>query len=255
MVPAMSPIRGRITGRFHGRIRAVAPIVYAVVACTAVTSCSGGGSSGSLPDAGKLLEESAATMKDVNSAGFSLTTEGQPPIVLKSGEVKLLKSGDAQGTLQVSQLGQNIEMNFVLLGDTVYYKGVTGGYQQLSRSMITAFYDPSALLDPNRGIAKMLAEVRDAKTEKQEKADGKDTYRIKGELPKGVASTLVPGVTEDLSGQIWISTTDKRPVKLRVEVPAAKGGAGAGGATGSGGSVSVSFSEFNAAYKITKPAS
>lgn len=235
----MSPIRGRF--------RALASLVLTLAALTAATACSGGDSAGPLPDARKTLQEASTAMAGVTSVGFTLKTEGQPSVSVKSGDIELLKSGDAQGTLQVTQLGQAVEMNFVLLGETVYYKGVTGGYQRLPRSMVTALYDPSAVLDPNRGIAKLLATATEPKTEKREKVDGKDTYKIKAGLPRDVATALVPGVTEALPGHVWIGTADHRPVRVRLEIP------GAAGAGGSGGAMIVSFTEFNAAYKIVKP--
>lgn len=193
-------------------------------------------------------------MADVRSVGFTLKTDGQPSIAVKGGDIELTKNGDAQGTLQVAQLGQSVEMKFVLLGDTVYYKGVTGGYQKLPRSVVTAVYDPSAVLDQNRGIARLLATATDPKAEKREKIDGKDTYRIKAGLPRDVATTLVPGATEALPGQVWIGVTDHRPVRVRLELPATgSGGTGAGGG-GSAGAMIVSFTEYNADYKIVKPA-
>jgi lipoprotein LprG len=185
-------------------------------------------------------------MRDVKSVGFTLATEGKPAVPFKRGDVKLLKSGDAEGGIQIQQAGQAIEMNFVLVGPTVYYKGVTGGYQKLPRAMVTQLYDPSALLDPDRGVAKLLTSATGPTTEAREKVAGKDAYRVRATLPKDAAAALVPGIGQDLSGQVWVTTTDHRPVKLKMQVPPAAGG-------GDTGSVIVSLTEFNADYKITPP--
>jgi lipoprotein LprG len=228
---------------FRVRVTAALSLLPALVVATA---CSGGAdSTTSFPEGRKVLAQASAAMREVKSLGFTLDTEGSPPVSVKRGDIKLLKSGDAQGTLQITQAGQAVEITFVLVGQTVHYKGITGGYQKLPRAMVAQLYDPSALLDPERGVAKLLTTATGPKTEAREKADGKDAYRVRATLPKDVAAALVPGVTADLPGQVWVATGDHRPVKLRMEIPVA-GGAGKG-------SVIVSLKEFNADYKIVAP--
>src|SRR5262245_13397338 len=136
----MSLTWGRVTGQL-------------LLAAVAVTACSGGGS---LPDGRKVLKDASAAMRGVQSIGFAIRSEGNPPISIKSADGKLLRSGDAQGTLQLNQSGQSVEMAFTLVGDTVYFKGATGGYQKLPKATVLAVYDPSAILDPQRGIVKLL---------------------------------------------------------------------------------------------------
>jgi lipoprotein LprG len=183
-------------------------------------------------------------MREVKSIGFSIDTEGKPAVSFKSGDIKLLKRGDAEGTLQLEQAGQTVEMNFVLLADTVYYKGLTGGYQKLPRAMVAQLYDPTAVLDPERGIAKLLTSAAAPKTEAREKIGDRDTFRIKATLPRDTAAALVPGITQDLTGQVWVDTTDHRPRRVRMQVPATGGGTGA---------VIVSLTEFDSAYTIVAP--
>ncbi|GAA2099120.1 LppX_LprAFG lipoprotein [Actinomadura alba] len=228
---------------FRVRVIAALSLPPALVA----TGCTGGGtdSGTSLPEGRQVLTQASAAMRPVKSLGFTLDTEGDPPVAVKRGDIKLLKSGDAQGTLQITQGGQPIEISFVLVGQTVHYKGVTGGYQRLPRAMVAQLYDPSALLDPERGVARLLTAATGPKTEAREKVDGKDAYRVRATLPKDVAATLVPGVTADLPGQVWVAAADHRPVKLRMEM------AGTGGAGKS--HVTVSLNEFDANYKITPP--
>jgi lipoprotein LprG len=216
--------------------------VLALVA-VGLSACSD--DAGPLPDASKTLQESAAAMKDLTSIGFTLTTEGKPPIQISGGDVKLLRSGDAQGVLNLQQGGQSVETDFVLLGDVVYFKGPTGGYQKLPRAMVAAVYDPSAILDPQRGISKLLSSVKGGEAEATEKVGGKNAHRVKVTLPASSAATLVPGITKDLSGQVWIGEADKRLLKVRAAVPAEQGG--------EGGTVVVTFTEFGQAYKITAP--
>jgi lipoprotein LprG len=231
------------------RVRAATAFTLLLIPLSAA-GCKGGSESSqpteSLPKGSEVLSQASAAMRDVNSVGFTLGTEGKPAVPFKRGDIKLLKSGDAEGGIQIQQAGQAVEMNFVLVGPTVYLKGVTGGYQKLPRAMVAQIYDPSAVLDPDRGVAKLLTTATDPTTEAREKVGGKDTYRVKATLPKDTAAALVPGIGQDLTGQVWVATTDHRPVKLKMQVPPTAGG-------GDTGSVIVSLTEFNADYKITPP--
>src|ERR671914_2212978 len=111
--------------------------VHGLLVCALVlaTACSGGGS---LPDGQELLRQSAAAMRGVQSLGFAIRSAGNPPISVKSADGRLLRSGDAEGTIQLTQSGQPVEMAFTLVGDTVYFKGATGRYQKLPKAIVLA---------------------------------------------------------------------------------------------------------------------
>lgn len=229
----MSWIRGRI------------PTV--VLACAlALTGCSGGSggdSQGSLPQGPQTLQQASNSMRDLKSVAFTISTEGDPvSFPVKSGEVRLLRNGDAEGRLHV-QVGMSMETEFVLLGDVLYYKGLTGGYEKASKEQLRSLYDPSAVLDPERGIAKLLTAARGVQPEAREKVGGKDAYRVKVTLPKQEIEGLIPGVDEDLQGQVWISADDHRLLKVRGELPP----------SGGKGAVVITFTEFNADYRFKAP--
>jgi lipoprotein LprG len=213
--------------------RAIGQSMLAVVV---VTGCSGGES---LPDGKQVFQQAAAAMREVRSAGFAIRSEGNPPISVKSADGKLLRSGDAQGTLRLDQSGQSVEMAFTLVGNTVYFKGATGGYQKLPRATVLAVYDPSAILDPQRGVVKLLETATEPKTEKREKVAGQDAFRVKAKLSKSVVPTLVPGVATDVDGQVWVAAGDHKVLKVRLPVQK--------------GAVTVTFSDFNQNFVITAP--
>lgn len=225
--------------------------IIAVLAClVALTGCSGGSepkNGADLPSGEQTLQQSAAAMRDLKSVAFTITTEGQPDIAVRGGDVKLLKSGDAQGRLQIQQAGLTVETDFVLIGDTVYYKGLTGaGYQKAPRSQIVALYDPSAVLDPQRGLAKLLTAAQSPRTRARERVGGKDAYKVEVTVPKDTAASLVPGLNADLTGHVWVSAADHRLLKMRGTIPAASGDAD--------GAVVITFTEFDAAYAFKPPA-
>lgn len=228
----MSSLMGRIFAFFQ-----------VVLLLTVVGACSSDDSS--LPAGTEILQKSAAVTEQLTSLALAVTTEKEPSLTIQGGDVELLKSGDAKGTLKLMQSGQLVEVQFVLLGDTVHFKGVTGGYQKVPRGMVTAVYDPSAVLDGSRGLARLLTTAAEPETEDTEKVGGRNAYRVKTTLSKETAGTLLPGVTSDLPAKLWIAADDSRLLKLEAEVPASAGGGE--------GSVTVTFSDFNSAFKITAP--
>jgi lipoprotein LprG len=220
-------------------------VVAAALVLTTATACSGGGSGEKLPAGADLMKQSSTAMGEVKSVGFTIRTDGKPSIQVKSADGKLLKSGDATGSLQVVQSGATVEMSFTMLGDSLYLKGVTGGYKKYPKALAMAVYDPSAILDPQRGITPLLAKASGPKAEAKEKVGGQEAYRVKATLPKDSAAALVPGITQDLNGEVWLGVTDHRLLKVKADLPP--------GADGGKGSVTVTFTDFNGDFKITAP--
>ncbi|MFI6516469.1 LppX_LprAFG lipoprotein [Spirillospora sp. NPDC050679] len=219
-------------------------LVQALFALVVVTACQGGGGGEAEPpkfDPAQTLKQSAQAMAGLKSIAFTLATEGKPPVPVSGGDMKLLRSGDAEGALQLEQSGQKVEMKIVALGDSIYIKGVTGGWRKVSKMVAAALYDPSAVLDPNRGISRLLGAVQSPKAEATEKVGGKDAHRVAVKLPQAAIAGLVPGITSDLDGQVWVSTADHRLLKVR-------------GNMSGGGAVIINFTEFDAPYKISAPA-
>lgn len=232
----------------RARFARLVPLALALGATMAVSACGGGsgsGGGGNLPSGTDLLKQSATAMSSVTSMSFTIGTDGDPGIPIKNANGKLLKSGDAQGTLQLKQQGQLAALNFTLAGNSVYLKGPTGGYRKLPRAMVVAFYDPSAILDPQRGVPLLLTKATGPKTEAKDSIGGQDAYRVKATLPKDAAASLVPGLAKDVTGEVWISTTEHRLLKVRADVPAASGGGT--------GTVTATFADFNSPFKITAP--
>ena len=211
-------------------------LLAALLAVTLLSGCSGGEDSGApLPDGQALLRESAAAMKDVTSVGFALTTEGEPaglPVKAMSGQ--LLRSGDAQGDVTAVQLGMTIEAKFVLVGPDLYFN-LMGGYQKTDKSMITSILDPSALLDPERGIPLMLSQATGAKSEARE--DG--AVRISASLPGTAVAGLGIKTDQTLQGTVWVNEDDKRLTRVLMNLE--------------GGSANLALSEFNANPTIQAP--
>jgi lipoprotein LprG len=200
-----------------------------------------------LPAADGLLKAAAADMKQIKTVKFDIDAEGTVAgLALRGADGVLTREGDAQGRAQVEQFGTLVELQFIVKGDKMFIKGPTGGYQELPLALASNVYDPSAILDPDRGVAKLLETATNGKTEAREPVNGTDAYRVTAKLDPIVVGTIVPGVTGDVTGQLWIAAGQPRLLRTTFAVP------GQGGATPSG-KVTITLSDFDAPVTISAP--
>ncbi|MFC4532944.1 LppX_LprAFG lipoprotein [Sphaerisporangium dianthi] len=223
--------------------RASLLMVWLVLALGLAVACTSSPGGADLPAGRELLDKAAAAMRDVKSVAFAITSEGKPPVPVKNADGSLTREGDAKGTLQIDVLGNLQELNFVLTGDTVYFKGPTGGYQTMTRKELASIYDPSAILNPETGVARLLSTASDPKTEAAEKIDGVDAYRVAVTLSQQVIVTLVPAVNQGVNGKVWIAKDTGRLLKASLPI-----GTGA-----NSGTVLVTLDDYDAPVTIATP--
>jgi lipoprotein LprG len=228
-VPALSPVAAVLVG-----------------AALLVSGCSSGSSGSKSKPAGPIMTQAATAMRAVTSLSFAITTTGNP-IKVKSATGNLLKNGNATGNVQVSELGALLQLDLTIVGDTVYVKGLTGGYQKMSRASVTSIYDPTAVLDPNRGVVPLLSTATNATTDGTQSVDGHTCDHVHATLAGAIVKNLVPGVSQNLPAWLWIDHSSHRLIKTVVTVPA-KG-------SNKGGTVTITFSNFNTPFTITPPTS
>jgi lipoprotein LprG len=226
-----------------------AVLVGGVAACSSGKSGKGAGQGASattnLPAADELLRSSAETMRAVQTAHFDIQAEGTiGGVPLRRATGDITRAGDAQGTAQVDQAAL-AELSFVVKGQTLYIKGVTGGWQQLPLSLAASVYDPSKILDPDRGTANVVATATSAKTEAREAVGGADAYRVAATVKGTALGQLVPGIDSDIAGQLWIGADRKVLLKGKFVVPAKSGG--------QSGTVTITFSKFDAPVTVNVP--
>jgi lipoprotein LprG len=224
----------------------LARLLPIVLALALTAGCGGGGGSDENPPGGQVLQQAANVLRNTASLSFTLRTSGDPKVNVKSVDAKLLKNGNSQGSVQVTELGMPIQLDFVVLGKTVYFKGLTGGWQKEALSKVTGIYDPSAVLDPDRGLVQLLLTAKNPETRGKEKTSGQDCYRVHATLAQAALARLVPGMSSDAPADIWVSTADKRVLKAEVEVPAKSGG--------KPGKVTIAFADFGKPFPIVAPA-
>ncbi|GIH74029.1 LppX_LprAFG lipoprotein [Planobispora longispora] len=217
-------------------------IAAVISALSLLTACTGGGSDGTaaLPGGPDLVKKSAEAMRTVKSTAFTMETEGSPAVQVKKAAGRLSAGGDADGTIQVDMAGSLLEIEFFLVGDTVHFKGVTGGFQKMSRSQLSAIYDPSAILNPAKGVVQLLSNALDPKAQGEEKVGGADAYRVSATLSQQILATMVPGLTQSVNGTLWIDKATSR--LLKADLPL------------NGGKVIVTFTDYDVPVQVTPPA-
>ena len=212
--------------------------------------CTSGSSSttSNLPAASTLLANSGSSMRGVTSVHFTINVNGTlANVPIQNAEGDLNAQGQAKGNAKITELGELLQVDFVLVNSTFYIKGATGGYTKVPASLAGSLFDPTAILDPNRGIAKVLTSVQGASTQAKETVDGVDCYRIGGKVSKDVVAALVPGISSDVTATLWVATDSKNlPVKAEFAVP------GAGGSQGA--KIDVGISNYNSPVTVTPPA-
>ncbi|NUR87700.1 MAG: LppX_LprAFG lipoprotein [Nonomuraea sp.] len=208
-----------------------------VVVLALLAACSPGGGGDALPAGPDLMKKASEAMKAVKSAGFSIATEGKPNVPVKKADGRLTAAGDADGTITLEVLGTLQEITFAVIGDTVHFKGPTGGFQTMTRQQLAQFYDPSVILDPAKGIAQLLASATDPKVEALEEG----SYRVATTFPGQAVGRIIPGVTQGVNGKVWVDRATSRLTKASLPLP--------------NGSVTVTVSDYDVPVTITPPPS
>ncbi|NIJ14063.1 lipoprotein LprG [Saccharomonospora amisosensis] len=187
----------------------------------ATTACTGDAPDAQLPEGAALVRDASTATRDITSTHFTIEVNGTiPGLAVRGLDGDLTREGEAKGSGTIEQSGQLVEIEFVLKGNTLYLKGPTGGYQQIPVALSSSVYDPSAVLDPERGVSKLLSSLRDPVTEATEEIGGVQTYKVTGTLPKDVLAGLLPGIDSDAEVSFWLRKDERHlPVKATAAFP------------------------------------
>ena len=220
-----------------------------LIGAIALAGCSSGGDSPTttsstaapVPAAADVMASAATAMRAVTSAHFHLTITGTlPDVPVQSAEGDLTSSGDAQGKATIQQFGQLLEVEFVFAGDTLYLKGPTGGFTEVPAALAGSVYDPTALLNPDTGVVKVLTSATGLGPVTT--ADGQ--YTVTGTVPKDVAASLAPGVATDVDATFTIDADDATVSAISFALA---------GSDGKPAEIELLLSDLNAPVTVTAP--
>jgi lipoprotein LprG len=246
--PALRGLGGRLRPGRAGLAAGVLLAVLALAGCSGddppVPTPTSASSSSSTPPpvvtGPQLRDRTAAAMAAVQTVHFTVTVEGDlPDLVISGAEGDLTAAGDASGTATIEQFGQLVEAAFVVVGDDLWIQGPTGGYVKLSGAFAGQVYDPTAILDPERGVAAAV----EAMTGPRPAGPADAPTSLSGTVPQAQAASLAPGISSDVAATAQLDERD-RVTDLRFELT---------GADGKPAAVTLTFADFDAPVTITPP--
>ncbi|MCV7226887.1 LppX_LprAFG lipoprotein [Mycolicibacterium komossense] len=224
-------------------------LAMAAISTAAVVAvgCSSSSSSSNepLPDAAGLLKESAQTTKNLKSGHLDITVNGKIqglPIKKLSGDLTNVPATAVQGNATITMGGSDVDAGLVVIDNTLYASLSPNSWLDLGPA--ADIYDPSTILNPDTGLANILANFSDPKSESSETVNGVDTVKVTGKVSADAVNKLIPDlkVTDAVPGTAWIEKGgDHNLVQAQID-PA------------SGTSIQMVLSNWNTPVTVNKPA-
>ncbi|GAB3587371.1 LppX_LprAFG lipoprotein [Amycolatopsis endophytica] len=175
-----------------------------------------------LPDGRALVDAAETSLNGVRSVRFDFSVSSTiPGLDIREVKGQASKDGGPHGTAigqaDVQASADRFELDYVLVGDTVFLTDKKGAQTQVP---VPADYNPMTMLDPEHGLPKLLADATALKTETKEDVLGVEAYRVTGELAKNVISDVIPGIQADVDVKFWVTQAEPRNlVRVWIQVP------------------------------------
>jgi len=229
------------------RRRLFAALAALSTAAVLVAGCSSSSktSTEALPEAATLLTDSSQTTKDLESVYLDLTVTGQIeglPVKKLTGDLTNVPSVAAQGNASITMAGSDVDIEFIVF-DTVLYAALTPD-NWIDFGPAADIYDPSAILNPDTGLANMLASFADPRSEATETINGVQTVRVTGNVSTDAVNKLVPQLkaTAPVPGTAWIRKDGNHDLVQAKLDPSA------------GNDIKMTLSDWGKTVTVTRPA-
>jgi lipoprotein LprG len=228
------------------RLLAIFAAFFATIALIAGCSSKSQDSSKPLPDPASLLKESSDTTRSQSSMHLKLAVTGEIkelPIESIEGDLTNTPAVAAQGTANIIFLGQRLEgVDFSVVDGTLYAALTKGSFQDLGPA--TDIYDVSAILNPDTGLANVLANFSNPKADGRETLNGVDTVRVTGTVTAEAVNKITPqlAATGPVPATAWIQEDGNHElVQAKLEPTP-------------GNSLTMTCSDWGKPVTVTKPA-
>lgn len=224
--------------------RMIAIFVTLLAAALLVSGCSKK-SSEPLPDAAGLLQQSIQTTKALSSAHLEIVVNGKIdglPVKKLSGDLTNVPAVAISGSSTISMGGSEVDIELVVLDGTLYAALTPNSWLDMGPAV--EIYDPSVILNPDAGLANMLAAISDPKSEGFETIGGVSTVKITGKVGADAVNKLIPQLkaTGPIAATAWIEK-DAPHQLVQAQVDQSEGN-----------SVLLTLSEWDKPVTVTKPA-
>ena len=230
------------------RLSAALASLSLVTALIAGCSFSSSSSGGPLPDGKTLVSQSADATKNLKSAHLVLTVIGKVPglpVRNLTGDLTTSPSTAAKGNAQITYLGQDISADFVVVDGDLYTNALTPGDPTMTDvGPASQVYDPSALLNPDTGVANVLANFNDAKAVGRDQISGQTTVRITGDVSADAVNKIASPfkATKPVPATAWIvESGDHQLAQINLQYS-------------QGNNVQMTLSNWGQPVQVSKPA-
>jgi lipoprotein LprG len=228
------------------RRRLFAVLAALSIPAALITGCSSAStqSGGPLPDATTLVKQSTEVTKNLKSAHLVLSVIGKIPglpIKTLTGDLTTAPATAASGNVQLTLGGSDVDANFVVVDGELYATLTPNKWSDFGKA--ADIYDVSAILNPDTGVANLLANFTDAKAEGRDTINGQSAVRISGNVSADAVNKLAPQLNagKTTPTTVWIQETgDHQLVQAKMD-------------RSSGNSVQMTLSNWNQPVQVTKP--
>ncbi|MEO8814658.1 MAG: LppX_LprAFG lipoprotein [Mycobacterium sp.] len=221
-------------------------LAAAAAAATLFTGCSSSKEQGGpLPDAATLVKEAGTTTADLKSAHLALSVSGQIknlPVKTLEGDLTNQPTTAAKGNATITLLGSDVDLKFVVIAGDLY--AAISGDDYDNYGPAEKIYDVSAILDPHKGLANLVSNLADPKSDGRETINGQSTVRVTGKAPADAVNKLASQLkaTEPVPCTVWIQEGgDHELVQAQLD-------------PSQGNSIQMTLSNWNAPVTVDKPA-
>jgi lipoprotein LprG len=224
--------------------RIFAALATLLAAALLISGCSKK-SSEPLPEAAGLLQQSIATTKALQSAHLEIVVNGKIdglPVKKLAGDLTNVPAVAIKGSSTITMGGSDVDIQLVVLDGTLYAALTPNSW--LDMGPAAEVYDPSVILNPDTGLANMLANITDAKAQGFETIGGVPTVKITGTVAAAAVNKLIPQLKASgpLPATAWIEK-DAPNQLVQAQVDQSEGN-----------SVQLTLSEWDKPVTVTKPA-
>lgn len=199
--------------------RLLATLAPLIAVAALVAGCTGS----SDLDPATLLTQSSETTGEQTSVHLELSVDGEIvgfPLEFLEGDLTQIPEVAATGTADLVAFGQLLEGVEFVVSDGALWVAITSGGGLSNFGPASAVYDVAAILDPDAGLANVLASFSDAKDDGRETVGEVDSVRITGNVSADAVNKIAPqiGATDPVPGIAWISVDgDHELMQLRLE--------------------------------------
>jgi hypothetical protein len=221
--------------------------LLALLAIAVLCSCT----TGSPPDAAKVLRDGGAAMGKLTTATAALKlTKGTITIQsfkLVSAKTSVRLPADSDTIYTVKEQDVSFGLQVVILTGHVYLHVPFSQFQEVTGPDAAAFPNMAKLFDPTTGLPAVIPEGTNPKYVTTEQIDGKDCYQIATTYTAAQVRSLINELDSSgpVNAHVWVGTSDHLVRKAVLS--------GAFGDNGTDATVEVTINSFNGPVVISSP--